>query len=115
MAAKRRYELSVEGRASLRASIGHVKPWTRSTGPRTPDGKAVSSRNALKHGLRSKEVRRAEREISVALRDAAASIEAGSRPSVEPEQLLVWFERLLDAQAELTGLHFPVLASGDQL
>ena len=31
------------------------KPWERSTGPRSPKGKAVASRNALSHGGRSKD------------------------------------------------------------
>lgn len=30
------------------------KPWEHSTGPATPAGKAASSRNALKHGERSR-------------------------------------------------------------
>lgn len=29
------------------------KPWTKSTGPRTAEGKAKSSQNAYKHGRRS--------------------------------------------------------------
>jgi hypothetical protein len=32
--------------------IRHWQPWTRSTGPRTPQGKAASSRNAFKVGTR---------------------------------------------------------------
>ena len=30
--------------------IGTWRPWERSTGPRTPDGKAKASRNAYKGG-----------------------------------------------------------------
>ncbi|MBL1216019.1 MAG: hypothetical protein D8M59_00825 [Planctomycetes bacterium] len=45
--------MSPEGLASLRASVAQVKPWERSTGPRTPAGKARSRMNAWKHGERS--------------------------------------------------------------
>ncbi len=34
--------------------IRQRKPWLHSTGPRTAAGKAVSSRNALVHGMRSR-------------------------------------------------------------
>lgn len=33
------------------------KPWKHSTGPRTEEGKKVSARNSIKHGLRSAEFR----------------------------------------------------------
>jgi hypothetical protein len=36
------------------------KPWENSTGPRTTQGRAISSMNALKHGMRSKEMREME-------------------------------------------------------
>jgi hypothetical protein len=38
-----------ERRARQAAIIRCTKPWTRSTGPRTPEGKAISSKNAA-HG-----------------------------------------------------------------
>ncbi len=38
-------------------AIHRWKPWDRSTGPRTPEGKAKSARNALKHGVRSEAVK----------------------------------------------------------
>ena len=41
-----------ERRAKQAALIGTWKPWERSTGPRSPDGKAKASRNAFKGGER---------------------------------------------------------------
>ena len=33
-----------------------LKPWMHSTGPKTVEGKAISSQNARKHGLRSRQM-----------------------------------------------------------
>ncbi len=44
---------TAERRAKHAAAIREWKPWSRSTGPRTVAGKARSSLNAYKHGLRS--------------------------------------------------------------
>lgn len=41
-----------EQRAKQAAKIRQWQPWTRSTGARTPEGKAASSRNAYKGGHR---------------------------------------------------------------
>jgi len=57
-----------ERRARFRALIHQWKPWERSTGPRTPAGKAIASRNAYKGGrLREhlRELRRQLRQIEV--------------------------------------------------
>ena len=37
-------------------SIRRSRPWDKSTGPRTTEGKAKTSQNALKHGVRSRVV-----------------------------------------------------------
>lgn len=42
-----------ERRAKQSAMMRRLKPWTRSTGPKTPQGKKRSSLNAYKHGMRS--------------------------------------------------------------
>ena len=46
-----------EQRAQQSLKIRQWQPWTKSTGARTPEGKARSSRNAFKGGWRS-ELRR---------------------------------------------------------
>lgn len=42
-------------RAKMQLQIREWKPWEKSTGAKTPEGKAVSSKNALKHGMFSAE------------------------------------------------------------
>ena len=43
---------TTEERARQSELIQSWKPWDKSTGARTPEGKAVSSRNAYKGGFR---------------------------------------------------------------
>lgn len=72
---RRPYQLTPEGRASLQASAARVKPWERSTGPRTPDGKSRSRMNAWKHGERSAQVveqRAMARDILWSLRELSS-------------------------------------------
>lgn len=53
-----------EQRAQQSVKIRLWQPWTRSTGARTPEGKAGSSRNAYKGGVRAM-----LREMSALLRE----------------------------------------------
>jgi len=46
-----------ESRQKQREVIMKLKPWEKTTGPKTPEGKETASCNALKHGLTSKEGR----------------------------------------------------------
>ncbi len=71
---KRSYRLTPDGLASLRTSIARAKPWMSSTGPRTPDGKARSRRNAWKHGRRSAEEIARRRELAALLREVRGII-----------------------------------------
>ena len=55
-------------RARQSALIRTWQPWTRSTGPRTAEGKARTSRNAFKggHGAKLRELKKA---LNALLRD----------------------------------------------
>lgn len=44
---------TTEEREKQSQLIQNWQPWSKSTGARTPEGKAVSSRNAYKGGIRS--------------------------------------------------------------
>lgn len=37
-------------------TTNHQPPTTRSTGPTTPEGKAISARNSTRHGLRARAI-----------------------------------------------------------
>lgn len=43
-------------KAQQAKNIRKTRPWEHTTGPKTASGKAASSLNALKHGLRSETV-----------------------------------------------------------
>lgn len=51
------------------------RPWERSTGPKTPEGKAVASRNPWKGGHRSK-LRAIIELVRMEVRQAKAMVEA---------------------------------------
>ena len=53
-----------QARAKQAELIKKWKPWKASTGPQTESGKAISSQNALKHGMRSQQAIAIDREIN---------------------------------------------------
>jgi hypothetical protein len=65
---------SPERRAKQAELIRVHRPWTKSTGPRTDEGKARSASNALKHGFRSRAFIERIQEERQLVRDAAETI-----------------------------------------
>ena len=59
---------SPDGLEALRLTALRSRPWERSTGPRTAEGKARSRWNAWKHGYWSREEVEARRAVSRLLR-----------------------------------------------
>lgn len=57
-----------ERRARQAEAIKRWRPWECSTGPKSDEGKDVSSQNRLKHGMRSREWLEQQREINDLLR-----------------------------------------------
>lgn len=57
-----------ERRARQAQLIRNWKPWEKSTGPRTDEGKVKASSNSLKHGGRSMEWRESLKRIHALLR-----------------------------------------------
>lgn len=57
-----------ERRARQAERIKQWRPWEKSTGPKSEDGKKRASLNAFKHGVRSAEWAAVERRVSEALR-----------------------------------------------
>jgi hypothetical protein len=53
-------------------AIKRWKPWERSAGPKTPDGKAAASQNGLVHGLRAKPFLERRKAFSDLVREVRA-------------------------------------------
>ncbi|AXI02602.1 hypothetical protein [Aquirhabdus parva] len=66
-------EWTEERRQAQRELIIRVKPWLKSTGAKTPEGKAISAMNAYKGGLRQ-ELRRLVKESNDMLKEQREAI-----------------------------------------
>jgi hypothetical protein len=58
-----------ERKAKQRAAISRWRPWEKSTGPRSKQGKARVGKNAWKHGNRSRTAMAESAAIRAMLRD----------------------------------------------
>ena len=65
-----------EGLRRLRETAMRNQPWLCSTGPRSPEGKARASLNALKHGGRSAAAVAARTALAQILREIKAASES---------------------------------------
>lgn len=59
---------TAEKRQEQRERINRTKPWLKSTGARTPEGKAIVSRNAFKGGLHAR-IRALTKQANAILRE----------------------------------------------
>ena len=90
-----RMAMSEESRQKLREQIQITKPWLKSTGAKTPEGKMRSSQNGLKHGRYSalevfRTLARWEREEQEMKKFRARAIEmrdAYAKSNTPPPQL----------------------------
>lgn len=64
-----------ERRARQRALIQQWRPWEKSTGPQTDEGKAIASQNAVVHGGRCHEWLETVKQINAMLRDQREALQ----------------------------------------
>ena len=98
-----------ERRARQAALIRQTRPWEKSTGPRTEEGKATSSRNACRGGLSrdaERALRRTTRAAAKVLRhmiahDGSRPLSPAPKPTRKRERSLVALLRYNDRMDQL--------------
>lgn len=76
--------------------IRQSKPWEKSTGPRTEEGKAASSQNALVHGERSADAIAARKQFNDVMRSSRAIIARMKEAGREAAEAMRELRRLDD-------------------
>jgi hypothetical protein len=55
---------SNDRRAKQRAAIYRWRPWDKSTGPKSPEGKSATARSSLKHGATTRAAKAERRTLA---------------------------------------------------
>ena len=70
-------------RAKQAENCRNAKPWTKSTGPKTPEGKKKVRDNAMKHGMRSIEAEELRRLLHIQQQMVTAIMNKARHPRGE--------------------------------
>lgn len=75
-----------EQRERQAEAIRKWKPWERSTGPNTDEGKAIAARNALKHGMRTAGWAAELKHLNGLINGLKVSYESNTKETAAPQK-----------------------------